>query len=172
MSTDQTMQPHTTSRRRFVAALGVGGVLLGGAGVAAARGRGSRNFRTHLSGDEVVPPVDTNAQGQAKFKLNKAGDELSFKLNVANIEDVIGAHIHNAPAGENGGIVVFLFGEPFTDPVTVNGTLAEGTITASDVISPIAGDFDALIEAMEAGNAYVQVHTEENVPGEIRGQIH
>lgn len=172
MSTDQTMQPHTTSRRRFVTALGIGGALLGGAGVAAARGRGSRNFRTHLSGDEVVPPVDTNAQGQAKFRLNKARDELSFKLNVANIDDVIGAHIHMAATGENGGIVVFLFGEPFADPVTVNGTLAEGTITASDVIGAIAGDFEALLTAMAEGNAYVQVHTLANVPGEIRGQIH
>ncbi len=130
-----------------------------------------QNFAAPLSGDEVVPPVDTDAQGLAKLKLNKAGDELSFKLNVANIENVIGAHIHKAPAGENGGIVVFLFGDPFTDPVTLNGTLAEGTITASDVSGPIAGDFDALIEAMKKGNTYVQVHTEANVPGEIRGQV-
>lgn len=166
------MQPYTTSRRRFVTALGVGGALVGGAGVAAARGRGSRTFRTHLSGDEVVPSVDTNAQGQAKFKLDRVGDELSFKLNVANIEDVIGAHIHNAPAGENGGIVVFLFGDPFADPVTVNGTLAEGSITASDVLDPFAGDFDALVDAMESGDTYVQVHTLDHPPGEIRGQIH
>ena len=166
------MQPPTLSRRRFVTGLGVGGVLLGGVGVSTAKQHGSRNLRTHLSGDEVVPPVDTNAQGQAKFQLNKAGDELSFKLNVANIEDVIGAHIHKAPAGENGPIVVFLFGNPFTDPVTINGTLAEGTITATDVIGPIAGDFDALLTAMRESNTYVQVHTEENVSGEIRGQIH
>jgi len=151
---------------------GVAGLTLTGVGVATATPPEQRNFRTHLSGDEVVPPVDTKAQGQAKFQLNKAGDELSFKLNVANIDDVIGAHIHQAPAGENGGIVVFLFGNPFADPVTVNGTLAEGTITASDVIGSIGGDFDALLMAMREGNTYVQVHTEENVPGEIRGQIH
>lgn len=129
------------------------------------------NFVAPLSGDEVVPPVDTDARGLAKFKLNKAGDELQFKLNVANIEDVIGAHIHLAPAGENGGIVVFLFGDPFADPVTVNGTLAQGTITASDVVGPLAGEFDSLVEEMRAGNTYVQVHTLANPPGEIRGQI-
>lgn len=162
------MQPHSVSRRSFVTALGVGGAVLAGAGVTAA-GTRPRNFRTHLSGDEVVPPVDTNAQGQAKFQLDGAGDELSFKLNVANIEDVIGAHVHRAPAGENGPIVVFLFGDPFTDPVTVNGTLAEGTITDDGVIEDDLGMF---VESMESGNAYVQVHTLENVPGEIRGQIH
>jgi Cu/Zn superoxide dismutase len=159
-------------RRKFVQGIGSAGMILGGAGVTAAAQPQQRNFRTHLSGDAVVPPVDTNAQGQAKFQLSKAGDELSFKLNVANIDDVIGAHIHQAPAGENGGIVVFLFGDPFTDPVTVNGTLAGGTITATDVVGSIAGDLDALVTAMREGDTYVQVHTEENVPGEIRGQIH
>lgn len=165
------MSRHTTPRRKFLAGIGVAGFTLGGSGVSAASHPKQRNFRTHLSGDKVVPPVDTDAQGQASLKLNMAGDELGFKLNVANINDVIGAHIHQAPAGENGGIVVFLFGDPFTDPVTVNGTLAEGTITATEVIGSIAGDFDALLTAMREGNTYVQVHTEENVPGEIRGQI-
>jgi len=143
----------------------------GDAVATAAHGRGVENFVAPLSGDEVVPSVDTDAQGLAKFKLNKAGDALSFKLNVANIEDVVGAHIHNAPAGENGGIVVFLFGEPFTDAVTVNGTLVQGTITASDVVGSIAGDFEALIDLMKSGDTYVQVHTVANLPGEIRGQI-
>lgn len=137
----------------------------------AQHGRVVTNFAAPLSGDEVVPSVHTDSRGLAKFKLNKDGDELSFKLNVADIENVIGAHIHMAPPGKNGGIVVFLFGDPFADPVTTNGTLVEGTITASDVIGPISGDFEALIEAMEAGNTYVQVHTSENPSGEIRGQI-
>lgn len=96
---------------------------------------------------------------------------MSFKLNVANIEDVTGAHMHKAPEGENGPIVVFLFGDPFTDPVTVNGTLAEGTITETDVLDPME-DLDDLLEAMRKGNTYVQVHTQANPPGEIRGQIH
>lgn len=130
-----------------------------------------RNFRTHLSGDGVVPAVETEAQGQAKFQLNKEGDQLSFKLIVANIKDVRGAHIHKGAAGMNGGIVVPLFGSPFTDPVTVNGVLAEGVITASDVVGSIAGDFDALISAIRSGEAYVQVHTNAHLPGEIRGQI-
>ena len=134
-------------------------------------GQAVQNFAAELSGDEVVPPVETDARGLAKFQLNKAGDELSFRLNVANIENVIGAHIHSAPSGENGPIVVFLFGNPLTDAVTLNGTLAEGTITSSDVVGPLAGDFDALLEAMKNGNTYVQVHTVENRPGEIRGQI-
>lgn len=127
------------------------------------------NFAVPLSGDEVVPPVDTDARGLATFQLNKEGTELRFKLNVANIEDVIGAHIHNAPAGQNGPIVVFLYGDPLAEAVTVNGTLVQGT--ATEVVGPLAGDFEALIDAMESGNTYVQVHTTANPSGEIRGQI-
>jgi len=133
----------------------------------------SHNFRTHLSGREQVSPLDTRAQGQAIFQLNKDGTELSFKLIVANIDNVIGAHIHLAPVGQNGPIVLPLLGNPFIpDPgLTVNGVLVQGTATAADVGGPLAGDLNTLIDAMRAGNTYVNVHTVEFRPGEIRGQI-
>jgi glucose/arabinose dehydrogenase len=135
--------------------------------------KSTRNFWTHLSGREQVPPLFTLSQGQAIFKLSKDGTELAFKLIVANIDNVIGAHIHIAPAGENGPIVLPLLGNPFIpDPgVTVNGILVEGTVTAADVSGPLAGDLDALVAAMRAGGTYVNVHTVEFRPGEIRGQI-
>jgi glucose/arabinose dehydrogenase len=133
----------------------------------------SRNFRAHLSGREQNPPLDTRAQGQAIFQLSKDGTELAFKVIVAKIDNVIGAHIHLAPAGQNGPIVLPLLGNPFIpDPgVTVNGILVEGTATAADVGGPLAGDLDALIAAIRAGDTYVNVHTVEFRPGEIRGQI-
>lgn len=157
------------TRRQFVRTVGIAGLLAAGSGQASAA-RTQRNFRAHLSGDGVVPPVDTDAQGQAMFRLNAAGDALHFALNVANIEDVIGAHIHNAPAGENGPIVAFLYGDPFAEAVSPDGRFVTGTITAADVIG-LTG-LDALLREMRAGNSYVQVHTLANPPGEIRGQIH
>jgi len=130
----------------------------------------SKNFVAPLSGSQEVPPVDTKATGLAKFQVNKDGDEISYKLIVANIENVRFAHIHMAPEGQNGPVVVTLFPGPTTDGRT-NGIIAEGSITASDVVGPLAGDFDALIDRMTIGNAYVNVHTDANPPGEIRGQI-
>jgi glucose/arabinose dehydrogenase len=141
---------------------------------AAQAGSGStRNFRAHLSGRSQPTPVDTRAQGQAIFQLSKDGTELAFKVIVAKIENVIGAHIHLAPAGQNGPIVLPMLGNPFIpDPgVTVNGVLVEGTATAADVTDPLAGDLDALVEAMRSSNAYVNVHTTDFRPGEIRGQV-
>ena len=65
------------------------------------------NFRTHLSGREHAPnPVNTRAQEQAIFQLSRDGTELTFKVVVAKIENVIGAHIHLAPAGAIGPIVL------------------------------------------------------------------
>jgi hypothetical protein len=135
--------------------------------------QGPENFRTHMRGRDQVAPVDTLAQGQAIFKLSADGTELEFKIIVANILNVIGAHIHLAPPGDNGPIVLPLLGNPFIpDPgVTLSGILVEGTATAADVSGPLAGDLDALVAAMEAGDTYVNVHTVQNRPGEIRGQI-
>lgn len=140
----------------------------------AQRGGAAKNFVAPLSGAQEVPAVETNATGVAKFKLNKEGTALSYKLNVANIENVLMAHIHFGAAGENGPVVVWLYPEGGPPPQPIegrsNGTLAEGTITDADVVGPLA-DFDALIEAMKSGNTYVNVHTEANPSGEVRGQI-
>lgn len=166
------MTTHIIDRRTFVKAIGAG-ALLASSGVATAAAEKTR-FKTHATGDEEVPtPVDTNAQGQANFKLSKDGSEMSFKVNVANIDDVIGIHIHQAPAGSNGPIVVPLLGNPFiTTPLTVNGTIVEGTITASDLAGPLAGtSLSALVAEIRAGNTYLNVHTSDYPGGEIRGQI-
>jgi hypothetical protein len=146
--------------------------------VGSAMADSNRNFRSHLSGDQEVPAVDTKAQGQAIYKLNKAGDAIDYKLIVANIEGVTQAHIHCGAAGVNGPVVAFLFGPG--PGVAVNGILAQGTLTAADVIprpdSPECpggvANFEELIAKMRSGDTYTNVHTIANPGGEVRGQIH
>jgi hypothetical protein len=138
-------------------------------------GNSGHNFGTHVTGDEEVPPQDTKAQAQATFKLNDDGTELSYKLIVANIENVTQAHIHRAPAGVNGGIVVWLY--PPAPPLQLipgrsQGTLGEGVITDANVIGSLAtAGLEGLLEEIRAGNAYVNVHTSQVPGGEIRGQL-
>jgi hypothetical protein len=138
----------------------------------------STNFGAPLSGDEQVPTVDTNARGNSILHLSKNGDELDFKLIVANIENVTQAHIHCGAEGVNGPIVVFLF--PFTPAgVTANGVLSSGTITNADVIpTPSSAEcpggvanLDQLVAKLRSGGAYVNVHTTAHPGGEIRGQV-
>ncbi len=134
------------------------------------------NFTAHLSGDKEVPPVSTLAQGQAMFQLSKDGTELSYRLISANIEDVLMAHIHLAPAGLNGSIVAWLYPNappPVLIPGIFNGVLAEGSVSAADLVGSLAGHpLSDLVDAMNAGNTYVNIHTSAHPGGEIRGQIH
>jgi hypothetical protein len=163
----------------------------GASGASGAAGAVGQNLGTHMTGDEEVPVRETRAQGQAHFQLNRAGTEISYWMNVANIENVTMAHIHVAPAGVNGPPVVWLY--PNTSPPAlaagggrIQGRVATGSFTAADLVGPLAGQsLSALLEVMRAGNTYVNVHTrlsddEEdpvntgpgNFPGgEIRGQI-
>lgn len=129
-------------------------------------------FHAILEGDEEVPPVDSDAKGAAIFRTSNDGTELNYRLIVANIEDVTAAHIHLAPRGENGDIVAFLFDPEEPTEGRTNGVLAEGTITSADLVGPLEGStLSELIDEMEAGNTYVNVHTVEHRSGEIRGQI-
>ena len=133
------------------------------------------NFRANLKGRHEVPPVDTRAQGEAIFKLSKDGSTLHYKLIVANIYNVFMAHIHWADASSNGPVVAWLYpGSPPASliPGRTQGVLAQGTITASDLVGPLAGMTMAdLVAEIEKGMTYVNVHTTQNAPGEIRGQI-
>jgi hypothetical protein len=154
-------------------------ILLGLVNVMAAQAASPRNFRAHLNVAQEVPPptgVETNPQGQATFQLSRSGDELHYRLIVANIENVTMAHIHLAPVGATGSVVLWLYPAgppPQPIPGRFNGVLAEGTVTSANLVGPLAGaSLSDLIAEIQAGNAYVNVHTVQNPPGEIRGQIH
>jgi hypothetical protein len=140
------------------------------------------NFVAPLSGGQEVPTRDTPAEGVAKFKLRQDGAALEFKVNVDNIQNAVAAHIHCGAVGVNGPVGVTLFmGVPGSG--SVSGTLAEGTITAPDPGNACGWtSLAAVVAAIESGNTYVNVHTNDGVPptntgpgdfpgGEIRGQI-
>ena len=93
-----------------------------------------------------------------------------------SIENTVASHIHLGPPGVNGPVVVFLFGPAAPGGGRHDGVLATGTITAANVVGPLAGQpFSALVEAMRTGNAYVNVHTNDGIappntgPGDIPG---
>jgi hypothetical protein len=170
----------SAQRKEFVMRRTALVLALGLALVPSAATAGSGNFRTHLTGDEEVPANESLAQGQAIFKVTDPG--LAFRLNVANIENVFAAHIHCGAVGVNGPVGVTLFMAPGSlGPV--NGTLSTGTITAPDPENGCGWtDLEAVLAAMEAGDTYVNVHTNDGVDppntgpgdfpgGEIRGQL-
>jgi hypothetical protein len=132
----------------------------------------AQEFSANLTGDSEVPPVTTNATGSAEFELNDDGDEMSYDLEVEDIEGGLFAHIHQGSDSENGPIVVTLFNATDGPTDEIDGTLESGTFTSEDFEGPLQGqNMTDLVDAIEGGQAYVNVHTEANPPGEVRGTI-
>ena len=139
--------------------------LLVSAGFAAGR----NTYTANLKGRHEVPPVDTNAQGEAIVRFNRDGSSLHYRLIVANIDDVVAAHIHCGEQGVNGPVGVTLFSG---GPVSPDGILAEATVHAPDEGNACGWtDIEDVRSAVESGGAYVNVHTIAHPPGEIRGQL-
>jgi hypothetical protein len=129
-------------------------------------------FSAKLRGRFEVPPVDTDARGRAQFKLSSDGTRLFFRLFLEDIEEVTMAHIHLGEKGENGPVVVTLFGT-LEKPVTIVEAEFTGVITRKDLEGPLEGcSLETLLREMKQGNTYVNVHTFEHPDGEIRGQIY
>ncbi len=132
---------------------------------------GGKTFKTKLTGSEGVPPVTTKASGMAYFKLSPDGKEITYKLHVKNIMNVTLAHIHDGSMGKSGPPVVNLFTGP-EKKGKFSGMLAKGTFTDKDLFGPMKGkSLEDLVKLIESGDAYVNVHTEQNPGGEIRGQL-
>jgi CHRD domain len=129
------------------------------------------HFIAILSGDDEVPANASRARGIAIFSLSDDGSTLNYKLIVANLNNPVAAHIHTGVEGVNGPVVQGLFsGTPGSGGFS--GILAEGSFAATA----------ELLEAMENGGTYVNVHTNDGVAppntgpgdlpgGEIRGQV-
>jgi hypothetical protein len=169
--------------RAFVVGFLVFTLLISATVVAAASGV-VKNYRTHLTGQAEVPdPRPTLAQGQAILQVSQDGNALHYKLIVSNIENVVAAHIHLGAEGTNGMVVAFLYGPAAAGAGRTDGVLAEGTITSDDLVNTLQGQTVAdLLAHIEAGNAYVNVHTNDGIAptntgpgdfpgGEVRGQI-
>jgi hypothetical protein len=134
-----------------------------------------QTFKADLTGNQEVPPVKTKATGHATFKLNPEGQSLHYQVTVANLQDTTMAHLHLGPAGKNGPVAVWLYPPSppgVLKPGAFSGVLAEGEITAQNLVGPLKGKpLQALIQDIKAGQTYVNVHTRMHPEGELRGEI-
>ena len=159
---------------RTLIALGLAALtVIPGAASAAPR---EQNFIAHLTGENEVPARQTPARGQATFHLNSDGT-VDYRLIASNIDNVTAAHIHcSATEEETAPAIVHLATTQAGKSDRVN---ASGTF---DGDAFICDDGKTVIQAMQAGLAYVNVHTNDgdSTPnegpgdfpgGEIRGQI-
>jgi prepilin-type processing-associated H-X9-DG protein len=131
----------------------------------------AEQYTAELTGEEEVPPVDTSASGSANIVFVD-GHSRWFLLTVRRVRGLTGpatgAHIHLGPVGVNGPVVV----DYSTGVLLDTGFLAINLHTDEDLAGPLEGmTLQDLKDVIDEGNGYINVHTELNPGGEIRGQI-
>ena len=138
----------------------------------AAVAHAGEEFRAKLSGDQEVPPVITDTSGDFRFDFDDFEESGSYRLKVRDGVRVRQAHIHCAPEGINGPVIIFLAGnhDPGWD---VDGRwIDNATVTNANIVNEACGATLAdIVGNMRDGNTYVNVHTVDNPSGEVRGQI-
>lgn len=106
-----------------------------------------------LTGAQEVPPVTTAATGTANIKVTADG-MVSGSVTTAGVVSTM-AHIHIAPAGQNGPVIV---------PLTKSGD--------NTYMVPAGAKFTpAQLDAYKIGSLYVNVHSDAHKGGEIRAQL-
>jgi hypothetical protein len=137
----------------FVAALALSGLALAASKVE------KYTLSANLAASQEVPkPTGTKAGAKGRFTgtLVESGKskKLTWKLTYSNLTGpATAAHIHLGKKGKAGGVAV-----PLCGPCK-SGQKGTAQLT------------EATVKAIEAGKAYVNIHTAKNAAGEIRGQI-
>jgi hypothetical protein len=135
----------------------------------------TEHFSASLGGENEVPPINTAGSGAFQMEI---GNPITFSLTFSGLSSPLTmAHVHFAPTKVSGGVMIFLCGgggQPAC-PAATSGTIT-GTITAANVTGPTAqgiaaGDLDSALEAVRSGLGYVNMHTTNFPPGEIRGEV-
>jgi hypothetical protein len=113
----------------------------------------AQSMKVTLAGSQEVPPVATSASGMGSIMVSPDGS-VSGSVTTTGVDGTM-AHIHEAPMGQNGPVIV-----PFTK-------------TADNVWSIPAGAklSDAQLQSLKSGNLYLNMHSATNKPGEIRAQL-
>jgi CHRD domain len=150
----------------------------------------AEKIEADLIGFREVPSVSTVASGEFHATINPGDQSIDYELRYSGLQGTVQqGHIHVAQLSVNGSIVIWLCqtATPFLDPAKLapqcppgkaTEAVVTGHITAANVIAGAttsqqlaAGNLAAVIEAIRAGFAYANVHTNLSPGGEIRGQI-
>ena len=130
-------------------------------------------FAANLNGQDELPPTNTNSTGTANFVIHSNGKIMSYNLTANNIDKVTMVTINQGKKGENGPAVVTLIRfKNLTPTGQINGQLAQGNISSTDLTGPLKGmQISDLAKLFQDKNAYVNIQTKQYPDGEIRGQI-
>jgi len=111
-----------------------------------------------LSGAQQVPPLQIPGGGTAKLTYDPSTRVVTWSITYSGLSSpVTMAHFHGpVPEGKNAPVVLWL---------TKRNELGPSPITGRATLTP------AQAEQFTKGLWYVNVHTQDNPAGEIRGQV-
>jgi Cu/Zn superoxide dismutase len=113
-----------------------------------------------LTPSQEVPATTVSGFGNSTVTFDAARQNITVTITATNLGAAINNfHIHEAPAGVNGPVVVNLIG--------LGGTFVNGTMTGTFPIDPAVAQ--RLLQ--NPSNFYVNVHTTAFPGGAIRGQL-
>jgi len=131
-------------------------------------------FGADLTPDAEVPaptvPDGYEGSGSGTFTISDDESQVDYEVMYENLTGAPAAsHIHYAAVGTAGGIILPL--DLGADPGT-SGTFS-GTLTEADFMALDGGpqSFAEALDAIRDGDTYINIHTEANPPGELRGQL-
>ena len=112
-------------------------------------------YKGNLTPAAEVPATTSKGSGAAAVNADAATKQVSWSVSYTGLSGpVTGAHIHcGAAAGANAGVAVN-FGTNLASPIQGSGTMT-----------------DAQLADLTSGKCYVNLHTDANKGGEIRGQL-
>ena len=115
----------------------------------------AEKFKATLNGKSEVPPNASAGTGTADIDYDPSSKKLTWTLTYSGLSGpATAAHFHGpAEPGKNAGVAVAI------PNATKSPATGSATLTAAQ-----AAD-------LEAGKYYVNVHTQANPGGEIRGQV-
>ena len=113
----------------------------------------AKDVKVSLTGAEETPPVTTSAEGHGTIKIAK-DNSVSGTIKTTGIEGTV-AHIHVGAAGEAGPPIITL----------TKGADGTWTVPAGAKLTP------EQLADFKSGKLYVNVHSEQHKPGEIRAQL-
>jgi hypothetical protein len=125
---------------------------------------------TILRGQEVVPPVHTEATGHLLLKASE--NKVEYILETARLSDVTEAVLSLGIRSQKGSPIINLLG-PVEEPINPkNGLLSQGNFQEEHLEGSLKNlPLDIFLKEIKRGHVHVVVITANHPEGAIRGQL-
>jgi hypothetical protein len=125
-----------------------------------------QTFTARLTTEAEVPDLETPSDASGKASVTIVDDgTIEYMVSYQDLTgDAVASHIHFGPTGEAGPVMI---------PLEHGASPFSGSFSEADFVPVEDGPqtYDEALAAIRDGVAYVNIHTQANPAGELRGQL-